>query len=471
MKIKPCLYYLGLSCFPISAMALMNIFYSFYFDYLISIQSYVAVLISSLLIGFIFLWTGKKDHESISIYEQIFLIFLIYFFISLLIQIPIYFSGYNVTFINSYFESISGLTGTGFTIFDQVKNLDPPLLLWRSSSQWIGGFYFLIFLILIFSNKQINYKFIDFSFNLEKKINFSPNLKSVTTRIFFIYILLTIFIFFIFTISGVRLFDSLNLSMTIISSGGFLPTDSLNDIIRNNFQSTILCFAFLISILNFYFFYNVVMNRNNFKDHKEDLYLVAAIIFFTLIFYFTNDLDFLKVFISILSSVGTSGISIGNIPDNFSLYFIILTLIGGSVLSTTSGIKFTRIYILTKAFLMELYRLVQPNVVLNNKIMLSHKKIDNDNIKMSFLVFILFFLSLFILSSLLLIDVLDFENSFKLSILTLTNTVSSNIYGIEKIQFSDLLITSKISLIVFMVIAKVELISIFLLIQKFFFKN
>ena len=138
---------------------------------------------------------------------------------------------------------------------------------------------------------------------------------------------------------------------------------------------------------------------------------------------------------------------------------------------TTSGIKFTRIYILTKAFLMELYRLVQPNIVLNNKIMLSQKRIDNENIKMSFLVFILFFLSLFILSSLLLIDILDFENSFKLSILTLTNTVSSNIYGIEKIQFSDLLISSKISLIIFMIIAKVELISIFLLIQKFFFKN
>ena len=109
--------------------------------------------------------------------------------------------------------------------------------------------------------------------------------------------------------------------------------------------------------------------------------------------------------------------------------------------------------------------------ILNNKIMLSQKRIDNENIKMSFLVFILFFLSLFILSSLLLIDILDFENSFKLSILTLTNTVSSNIYGIEKIQFSDLLISSKISLIIFMIIAKVELISIFLLIQKFFFKN
>ena len=471
MKIKPCLYFLGLSCFPISAMSLANIFYSFYFDYLISIQSYVAVLISSLLIGFILLLLGKKSYDSINIYEQIFLIFLIYFFISFLILIPIYYSGYNISFIDSYFESISGLTGTGFTIFDQVKNLDPPLLLWRSSSQWIGGFYFLIFLILIFSNKQINYKFVDFSFNLEKKINFSPNLKSVTIRIFFIYTFLTILIFTAFTISGIRLFDSLSLSMTIISSGGFLPTDSLNDIIRNNFQMVLLCFAFLLSILNFYFAYNLIIKRNNLKEHKEDLYLILTIILFTIIFYLINDLDLLTVFTTVLSSVGTSGISIESVPDNFSLYFIILTLIGGSVLSTTSGIKFIRIYILTKAFLMELYRLVQPNIVLNNKIMLSQKKIDNENIKMSFLVFILFFLSLFILSSLLLIDILDFENSFKLSILTLTNTVSSNIYGIEKIQFSDLLITSKISLIVFMVIAKVELISIFLLIQKFFFKN
>ena len=471
MKIKPCLYFLGLSCFPISAMALANIFYSFYFEYLISIQSYVTVLISSLLIGFILLFLGKKSYDSINIYEQIFLIFLIYFFISFLIQIPIYYSGYNISFIDSYFESISGLTGTGFTMFDQVKNLDPPLLLWRSSSQWIGGFYFLIFLILIFSNKQINYKFVDFSFNLEKKINFSPNLKSVTTRIFFIYTFLTILIFTAFTISGIRLFDSLSLSMTIISSGGFLPTDSLNDIIRNNFQMVILCFAFLLSILNFYFAYNLIIKRNNLKEHKEDLYLILTIILFTIIFYLINDSDLLTVFTTVLSSVGTSGISIESVPDNFSLYFIILTLIGGSVLSTTSGIKFTRIYILTKAFLMELYRLVQPNIVLNNKIMLSQKRIDNENIKMSFLVFILFFLSLFILSSLLLIDILDFENSFKLSILTLTNTVSSNIYGIEKIQFSDLLISSKISLIIFMVIAKVELISIFLLIQKFFFKN
>ena len=120
---------------------------------------------------------------------------------------------------------------------------------------------------------------------------------------------------------------------------------------------------------------------------------------------------------------------------------------------------------------MEMYKLVKPNVMLNTRIMFSEKKINPDNIKMSFLIFILFFLSLFILSSILLFDFLDFENSFKLSILTLTNTLASNIYGISDIEFVELFTFSKISLIIFMVIAKAELLAIFILARKVFFKN
>ena len=471
MKIKPCLYYLGLSCFPISFMSLINIFYSFYFNYLENINSYALVLLLSLFVGLVFFYIGRKEHEVIGIYEQLLLIFLIYFSISLFVLLPFYFSDYGVSFVDSYFESISGLTGTGFTVFEHIKSLDSPLILWRSSSQWIGGFYFLIFLVLIFSNKQVNFKMMDLSFNLEKKINFSSNLISVTNRIFLIYLFLTALIFSFFLLSGIRIFDSLNLTMTVISSGGFLPTDSLNSIIKNNFQSLLLCFAFLISILNFYLLYNFVLERDNLKKHKEDMYLIALIVVFSIIFYFINDLNLSSVFINVLSSVGTSGISTSAVPENFSLYFIILTLFGGSVLSTTSGLKFLRIYILMKAFFMEIYKLAKPNLMLNTKIMFSEDKINTDNIKMSFLIFILFFLSLFILSSILLFDFLDFENSFKLSILTLTNTVASNIYGVNEIQFGDLFTFSKISLIIFMVIAKVELLAIFILARKVFFKD
>ena len=318
---------------------------------------------------------------------------------------------------------------------------------------------------------ELNFKLLDLTYNQENKINFAPNLQTVSTRIFFIYLTLTFLIFVIFLLSGIRLFDGLNLSMTVISSGGFLPTDSLDSIIKTNYQSVSLSLGFLISILNFYLLYNLFLKRENLKDHKEDLYIIISIFVFTMIFYLLSDFNIFQSLLTVLSSIGNSGISITPIPNNYGLYFITLTIIGGCVLSSTSGIKFLRIYILVKGFLIEMYRLVQPNVILNNKIMFSDKKITNETIKLSFLVFILFFLSIFLLSSILLFDFLDFENSFKLSILTLTNTVSSDIYSMEKIEFVNLSSFSKISIILFMVIAKIELISILILIQKVFIKN
>ena len=471
MKIQPSLYYLGLSCFPIGLLSLLNIFYSYYFEYMLDVDSYILVLILSSIVGFTFFLLGKSKKDDIGIYEQIFLVFLIYVFTSLFILIPFYMSSYEITFIDSYFESISGLTGTGFSIFSDLKSLDPPLIIWRSSSQWLGGFFFLVCLVLIFSNKQINFKMIDYTFNFEKKINFSKNLLNVSYRIFFIYLSLTIIIFLLFSLSGLRIFNSLNLSMTVISSGGFLPNNSLNEILFNNIQLFVFTISLFIPILNFYFLYNVFFSRNDLKNHREDLYLLLTVLSFILIFYLFSTLDLLTVSTSVLSSIGNSGLSITPIPNNFSLFFLILALFGGSVLSTTSGIKFIRIYILIKAFLLEIYRLVKPNVILDSKIMFSEKKINNENIRIAFLIFILFFLSLFILSSILLIDIFDFENSFKLSILTLTNTVTYSIYGLQNIDFSNLFNLSKISLIIFMIIAKIELLAVFLLIRKVFIRN
>ena len=124
-----------------------------------------------------------------------------------------------------------------------------------------------------------------------------------------------------------------------------------------------------------------------------------------------------------------------------------------------------------KATSNEILKLVRPNNVTNQYIFFSDKKINNENIKLSFLIFIAFFFSIFILSGILLTDNINFENSFKLSILTLTNTVNSNNYIDQYIDFGNLLTSSKISLIIFMVIGKIELISFFLIMKKIFFKN
>ena len=71
----------------------------------------------------------------------------------LILSIPFYLSIYNLSFLNSLFEAVSGFTSTGFTVFENIKHIDQGLILWRSSIQWIGGLYFLysiIFLIDIY---------------------------------------------------------------------------------------------------------------------------------------------------------------------------------------------------------------------------------------------------------------------------------------------------------------------------------
>ena len=66
---------------------------------------------------------------------------------------------------------------------------------------------------------------------------------------------------------------------------------------------------------------------------------------------------------------------------------------------------------------------------------------------------------------------IGFERSFKLSILTLTNTVNSEMYSLQNFNFANLLTSSKISLIIFMIIGKIELISVFLIFKKIIFRN
>jgi len=271
---------------------------------------------------------------------------------------------------------------------------------------------------------------------------------------------------------NIRLFDSLNLAMSIISTGGFIPTNSLSNIIKNNTQEVILCIAFIFSTLNIFFIFNLFKKNYLIKNHSED-FLIIFIAFFSMIllFFLMDNLKTLEMLINVLSSLNTSGLTISEYSNNYSLFFLFLTMIGGSIMSNSSGIKALRFYILLKASFIEIFKLVKPNNIINHNILSSENKINNDIVKLSFLIFISFFISVFILSSFLLFDQINFENSFKLSILTLTNTTNAGIYGLTNINFSNLLTFSKLLIIIFMIIGKIELISIFLIIKKIFFKN
>ena len=285
MNYKAIVFFLGLFIFPISVLSFINILYSTYFDFFLNIESYTFTFFLTIFTGALFCFYGKNSLKKIKFYDQIILIILVYVVSSLFISLPYYLSNYQILLVDSIFESFSGITSTGFSIFDNVKYLDPTLILWRSSSQWIGGLYFLIFLVIIFSNNQYKFKLNYLAYTGNTGSFSETNITKVVLQIFLIYSILTLLIFIILNFGNIRLFNSLNLSMTIISNGGFLPTNSLNQIFSND-NKYLLATVLIVPTLNLFFFFNIFSKRKIINYHQEDLYILLFVSFLALIIFF-----------------------------------------------------------------------------------------------------------------------------------------------------------------------------------------
>ena len=137
------LKYLGIFFLVISFFSFFNIIYSYYFNLLINLNSYILTSTLSLIIGLFLAIFKNYKFEKISLFQRILTVLYGYILLPIIISCPYYLSIDNTSFIDCYFESISGFTSTGFTVFGDLEKLDQTLILWRSSSQWIGGLYFL----------------------------------------------------------------------------------------------------------------------------------------------------------------------------------------------------------------------------------------------------------------------------------------------------------------------------------------
>ena len=463
------LKYLSFFFALIKILSFFNLIYSYYLNLYLNLNTYYYTLIASSVISIVF-YKLKTVSKKESIFDKILTVFLGYVLLPLILSIPFYFSIYNLTFLNSYFESISGFTSTGFTIFNNIKHIDQSLILWRSSTQWIGGLYFLfsiIFLIDIYDKniKKTLTNFISFD---------SSEVFKQAIKIFLLYSALTLIIFIILNFFSIRSFNSLNLAFTIISSGGFLPVNELSNIIKDNKQLIVLSLLMLTSFFSIFFSYNLIFIKNrNINFFYEDFHLIIYLIFVTFIFlfFFSFNNDFLFNFFSLISSISNIGFSLDSNQKNLSFIFLILVIIGGSFFSTSSGLRFIKIYSLLKYSLNQILSFSKPKNVFINKLIFTKINFDLDEINKYFLSIIIFIISLFLLTSLLSISGISFESSFKLSILTLMNTVNSSIYGLANFDFDNLHFLTKYTLIFFMIVGRIELLTILLLMKKFLFKN
>ena len=464
------LIYIGSFLILISIFSFFNIIYSYYFDIFLNIDAYTYSFFISLVLGIILIFFVKINFKKILIYEKIITVLFGYLFFPLIISLPFYLSINDISFLNCYFESISGFTSTGFTIFDNIKQIDTSLILWRSTSQWIGGLYFLFSLLLLIDI---------FDENLKKSItnyisfNSSEILKQ-SFKIIVLYSLLTFLIFLLYKLINLRTFDAFNLSLTIISSGGFLSTNSFDSLFVSDLSKFVLSVTILFSYFSLFFTYNLLFfKKENINYLNEDFYLIIYfLIVISFIFIFLNsDNNFLDILVSITSSISNLGISFENSPKNLSFIFLILVIIGGSFFSTSSGLRVIKVISLIKFSINNLLSHTKPNQIYLNKVSLSNSNTKNTDINKYFLSILIFIISLFTITLLLTISDIDLEKAFKIGILTIMNTVNSSMYGISEFDFYNLSIFAKFTLIVFMIIGRIELLTIFILSKKFLFKN
>ena len=463
------LNYLGVFFILLSVLSFFNIIYSYYFNLYLNIDTYFYTFLISAVIG-VSSFIKNKIEIKINIYSKIFAVIIGYFLLPLIISIPYYFSIYNLSFLNCYFESISGFTSTGFTVFENIKHLDQSLILWRSTSQWIGGIYFLFSILLLIdifddSLKKSLTNFISFNYSETFKQSF---------KIFILYTALTFFLFISLKLINLRTFDSFNIAMTIISSGGFLPVNDIGNIVNSNFKEIIFSFLMLFSYFSLFLFYNIFfLKEKSLNFFAEDIYLLIYFLVLLIIFFifFNFEYNFSTILFSLISSMSNIGISFKNSPPNLWFLFLIIVIIGGSFFSTSSGIRFLKIYFLFRYSLNEILSYSRPNNVYTNKFHLIDSNIDQKDINKYFLSVLIFIISLFTITSLLSIFGINFEESFKLGILTLMNTVNSSMYGLNNFDFLELNSYSKLIMIIFMIIGRVELLTILIIVKKFIFKS
>jgi trk system potassium uptake protein TrkH len=288
IRIRYLSFFFGL----ISILSLLNVAFSYQLNLYLNLNTYYLSFISSIIIGVIFYYF-EKVKSKITIFDKILTVFFGYLVLPIILCLPFYFSIYDLTFLNAYFESVSGFTSTGFTTFENIKYIDQSLILWRSTIQWVGGLYFLFSIIYLIDIYDENLKK-----SLTNYLSFSSSeVFKQSFKIFFLYSGLTLFIFIVLNFLSVRYFNSLNLAFTIISSGGFLPTNNLSDILKNDTQIVIFSLLLLFSYFSIFFFYNLFfIRKKNINFFYEDVHLIFYYLIIVSIFFifFSYQNDFSK---------------------------------------------------------------------------------------------------------------------------------------------------------------------------------
>ena len=435
-------------------------------------------------IGILLILTNLEENRKLNLQQAFLLTTLSWLSIAVFGSIPFIFSELNLSIVDSFFESMSGITTTGSTIIVNLESTPKSILIWRAILQWLGGIGVIVMAITILPLLNVGgmqlFKKDQVSYASEKIL---PKTREVTLVISIIYLVLTLTCGVAYWFVGMNLFDSIAHSMTTIATGGFSThSDSIGYFQNPKIEIISIIFIILgslpfIAYIKFFKGEKKIFLKDSQIRGLLNILIISILLMIIYLMFDNKTYDFLDNLristfnvVSILSGTGyvTSDFSSwGKFP---LIFFLFLMFIGGCAGSTTCGIKIFRFQILGRFIISQIKKLVYPHGIFPIKY---NNEIISNTFIYSIITFVfLYFFIFFILAALLSINGLDFVTSISGSASAISNVGPGlgDIIGPDG-NFSDLPNFSKLSLSLGMLLGRLELFAVLVLFFPSFWKN
>ena len=363
--------------------------------------------------------------------EGILITTLSWVLISIFGALPFVFSKEIPSFIDAFFETVSGFTTTGSSILTNIEALSKGLLFWRSFTHWIGGMGILVFVMALLPMSNNNSMYIVKSeVPGPFKGKLVPKISNTAKWLYSIYFFLTIIEIVLLRLGGMPLFDSVVTSFGTAGTGGFGIKNTSIAFYGSAYIEYIVGIFMLLFGINFNVFFFILMKKFKLAFKNEELRAYLIIVFTSTILITLNILSlttnmfeaFRLSFFQVSSIITTTGFSTTdfNLWPTFSkIILFILMLFGACGGSTGGGIKISRIVIAIKKIFIDLKRRIHPNAISN--INFENKKVDNDIVNGINTYIILYFVLIAIITLIISLDNFDFETTLSSVVACISN--------------------------------------------------
>ncbi len=301
----------------------------------------------------------------------------VWFLLPLGAAIPLFLTGTADNFSEAYFEAVSGFTTTGATLIENLSDIPSSVILWRAELQWLGGLTTILTLSFLLGRLMGMELFgRDTRSVILANTGSSLDLEKTVATILPLYLGLTILCCVLLLISGIPAFDALCLSLSTLSTGGFMPREGPISLYGSPLaELTLTIFMFFAAVSIIWVKALVELNKNILARTREPLWIAITILVLGLIFSASILMESgntgFSTFVHIVtlevasaaSLVTTTGFVFEN-TDQFSvpyLLLLVIALIGGGRYSTAGGIKFNRVLIMFDLSKRELQKLLYPH--------------------------------------------------------------------------------------------------------------